>query len=146
MAIGILPKKNLFDRYPNLEALYGGFVTAIVKGDIRSYDTLLSNLQTSLIKSGTYFVVEASRILTVRTLFKKVYGRCAGLLHLSDRRSLENRWILNGKSPRLALPDFSRALKFMDYNLSSEEMMCLIANIIDKVCTAGVTCFLRVVS
>ncbi|KAJ3184899.1 COP9 signalosome (CSN) subunit [Gaertneriomyces sp. JEL0708] len=111
--LGILPQNALLERYPALHHLYGNFVLAIRRGDVKLYDDSLLNLQTELVNHGTYLTVERTRSLAVRMLFKRV-------------------WLANERSSRVPMSQFQRALHLSGTDESLEAVQCLLANMIDK--------------
>lgn len=72
MTFGIMPSKSIFDNFESLKLLYEGFTTAIKRGDVRSYENLLAESDTQLMKNGSYFTIESARILAFRSVLKKV--------------------------------------------------------------------------
>ncbi|KAI8820809.1 uncharacterized protein EV422DRAFT_567701 [Fimicolochytrium jonesii] len=111
--LGILPHPTLLTKYPALNYLYGNFVTAIKRGDIKLFDQSLYDLQRDLIDRGTYLTVERARALAVRKLFKKV-------------------WILNGSSSRIQMTQFQKALHLAGAEATLDDVGCMLANMIDK--------------
>lgn len=73
MLRGVLPAKQLLDNFPRLKAVYGLFASAYRIGDLKSFDDALIEKRGSLVKRGSFLIVERSREGCLRQLFKKVY-------------------------------------------------------------------------
>jgi hypothetical protein len=120
MLAGSLPSSTLLARFPSLSALYSPFITAIRKGDVRSYDAALATpmLEKALVKNGTYLAVERAREISLRGLLKLVY-RC------KDQKS------------RISIEDFHKALLFVGVKVDLLEAEWLVATQIAKVRRIG---------
>lgn len=117
---GSLPSSKLLARYPSLSALYSPFISAIRRGDVRSYDAALATpmLEKALVKNGTYLAFERAREISIRGLLKLVY-------HCKDQKS------------RISIEDFHRALTFVGLKVDLLEAEWLVATQIAKVRNRG---------
>ena len=111
---GSLPSQELLNRYQSLK-IYAILAKAIRKGNLDLFDKMFSEHQATLIEWGTWLIVERTRLLVVRQLFKKIWGM------------LE-------KPSRLGIDVLQRGLAISanDKNLSTDDVSCLIVNLIDK--------------
>jgi COP9 signalosome complex subunit 12 len=102
--------------FPRLLALYGVFVAAFRKGDVRSYDQALANstFEKALIGKGVYLAMERAREGCLRTLFRRV-------------------WLAKDRSTRLSLDMLHRALVWTGMQLDVEEAEWYVATLIHKV-------------
>ncbi|KAI0375941.1 hypothetical protein BV20DRAFT_932648 [Pilatotrama ljubarskyi] len=110
---GHLPSRELLERFPVLDDLYTPFITALRKGDIRSYDASLDRFERRLVDLNLYLTLEKARELCIRGLFRRV-------------------WIAADKSTRIPVSMFHAALQLADEETTSEEAECLVANMIFK--------------
>ena len=69
---GHLPSQELLDRFPDLKEVYGPFVEAIRKADIKAYDVALYEWEKKLLELNVWLVFERARELVMRGLFRKV--------------------------------------------------------------------------
>ena len=70
---GHLPSAELLQRFPVLEDLYTPFISAIRKGDIRSYDASLDRFERRLVDLNLWLTLEKARELCIRGLFRRMY-------------------------------------------------------------------------
>jgi hypothetical protein len=109
---GILPCPELLNKYSSI-SIYTDFVNAIKQGNIELFDKSLLKHQAILIKWGTWLVVERTRILVVRQLFRKI-------------------WVMMDKPSRITIDNFHQGVTFSskDKDISTEHVSCLIVNLI----------------
>ena len=69
---GHLPSDELMDRFPDLKEVYGTFVIAIRRADIKAYDLALNNWEKKLLDLNVWLVFERARELVIRGLFRRV--------------------------------------------------------------------------
>jgi COP9 signalosome complex subunit 12 len=69
---GHLPSQDLLESFPALDDLYTPFISAIRKGDIKSYDDSLNKWERRLIDLNLYLTLEKARELSIRGLFRRV--------------------------------------------------------------------------
>ncbi|KAK9893328.1 hypothetical protein P389DRAFT_22429 [Cystobasidium minutum MCA 4210] len=110
---GVLPSQRLFNNYPQLATLYAPLVHAYRIGDLKGYDDALAGTRAALISRGTFLIVERAREGCLRTLFKQV-------------------WLCSGKGSRLLVSTVQAALNHVNVNIDSDEVECLLANLIHK--------------
>jgi len=90
-------------------------VDAIRSGNVKEFDRCLKEHERELFKHNTYLTMEKCKLLCMKRLFKKVY-------------------VMEGKPTRMNVESFKHALKFVDIDVKIEEVECLLAIMIDKVC------------
>jgi len=110
---GVLPSRELLDRFPSLDDLYSPFITAIRNGDIKSYDEALERFETRLIGLNLWLTLEKAREICIRGLFRRV-------------------WLASEKGTRIPVSMFHAALQIAGQDVPSEEAECLVANMIYK--------------
>jgi hypothetical protein len=71
---GHLPSQDLLKRFPELEALYQPFISAIRQGNLKAFDDALYDpaAQKKLLDLGLYLILEKAREICTRGLFRKV--------------------------------------------------------------------------
>ncbi|BEI99636.1 hypothetical protein CcaverHIS631_0406790 [Cutaneotrichosporon cavernicola] len=108
---GSLPLSTLMARHPRLREAYQPFVDAIRTGNIQAYDDALEWAQPRLVGLGTYLAIERAREGCVRSLFKRA-------------------WMANDKNSRMPVAIFSTALKLQGVQADTDEVECMLANMI----------------
>ncbi|KAJ2076234.1 COP9 signalosome (CSN) subunit [Coemansia sp. RSA 922] len=73
MIEGNMPQSRLLQKYPLVNALYGGLVRAAMLGDVCQFDALMQDKEQLLVSLGTYTAVEQVRRIAVRQLLYKIY-------------------------------------------------------------------------
>ena len=134
MLRGVLPSPSMFDKYPQLRDLYQPFAQAYRCGDVKSYDRHLSQYRAGLVDKGTYLVIEQAREGCLRTFFKKVY--VLSYLPSALLSHLAHSWLCSDKTTRLSVGAVQWALTFADTEVDTDEVECLLANLIYKVCAS----------
>jgi hypothetical protein len=69
---GHLPTLDLLSRFPALDNLFSPFIHALKTGNLREYDAALEAAEKKLVDLSLYFVLERSREMCLRGLFRKV--------------------------------------------------------------------------
>ncbi|SCZ90212.1 BZ3500_MvSof-1268-A1-R1_Chr1-3g01842 [Microbotryum saponariae] len=120
---GILPTQRNLKKAGRLETIYRPFIEAYKSGNVQAYDLHLLYTEKRLMERGTYLVVERAREGVVRNLIKKA-------------------WILEGKPPRMSVADLRRycIAGSGDETVDSDEMECILANLIGKVSAQSSRC------
>lgn len=101
----------MFETHPRLGQVYAPFVAAIRAGDIEEYDERLEWAQPRLVGLNTYLAIERAREGCLRVLFKKA-------------------WLASEKSSRMPISTFQTALKLHGVDVDSDEVECMLANMI----------------
>jgi hypothetical protein len=109
---GIRPTAALMRKY-GMER-FNGIADAVRDGNIKLLEEELQKGQAEFVRWGLYMVLKKLRIIATRNLFKKVY-----LLVLAE----------TGK-PIVAVEAFRVALNFQGEEASSDEVECIVANLI----------------
>lgn len=116
-----VPSADLFRNYPRLKTLFGPITAAIRSGNLRAFDEALEANEEEYVKRRIYLTLERSRDVVLRNLFRSVY-------------------MINGKSTRIKVADFKRAMGFSiagkeggkNNQIETEEVECLLASLIYK--------------
>ncbi|KAH9482326.1 Protein CSN12-like protein [Psilocybe cubensis] len=108
---GHLPSTELMKRFPVLDELFSPFITAIKKGDIKSYDQALEAWETRLLELNLWLSLEKARELCLRSLFRRM-------------------WVAVDKGTRLPISLFHSALTVSGLDVTDDEAECLVANLI----------------
>ncbi|GAA6040960.1 hypothetical protein JCM8097_000512 [Rhodosporidiobolus ruineniae] len=131
---GVRPSPSIYARSARHRTLYAPFADAIKSGNVAAYDRQLERAEKSLMKRGTYLVVERAREAAVRGCLKKA-------------------WILESKPARLSIETLRRYYNAAQriglegggggagdgsvgeaagFEVDAEEMECLVAGLIYK--------------
>jgi len=105
---GRLPRPQLLEKHGLGSML--PLVTSVRMGDLRTFNDELKRHQRVLVKKGTFLLLEQSKILVYRNLFKKVF-------------------LITGTT-QLKLQLFETVLKFMGEPTDLPEVECILANLI----------------
>ncbi|KIR26486.1 COP9 signalosome complex subunit 12 [Cryptococcus deuterogattii LA55] len=108
---GRFPSASLLSQHPRLELVFSPFIEAIKNGDVEEYDRRLEWAQVRLVGMSVWLVVERAREGCLRSLFKKA-------------------WIASDKSTRIPIETFRLALKLHGVDVESDEVECMVANMI----------------
>lgn len=111
---GRLPRPGLLEKYGL--GHYKGICEGVRSGDLRAFERCLVANQRLFIKQGTFLVLERTRRLVYRTLFKRVHA-VAGA---GPTRS------------RVPLAAFERAMAWLGGEGDPEQVECILANLIHK--------------
>lgn len=115
---GSFPSKGLLDAHPRLAEVYGPFIEAIREGNVEAYDERLEWAQPRLVGMSTYLAIERAREGSLRVLFKKA-------------------WLASDKSTRVPISTFQTALRLHNVEADSDEVECMVANMIYRVSRGG---------
>ncbi|GAA94337.1 uncharacterized protein L969DRAFT_89991 [Mixia osmundae IAM 14324] len=110
---GIMPTALLLRPFPALKNLYGPFITAYRRGDVKYYDEALQWAERRLVERSCYLIVERAREGCLRGFLKKT-------------------WLCSQRSTRMSIRTFQSALKIAGVDMESDEVECVIANMIYK--------------
>ena len=129
-----LPTMMLLSPYPRLQKLFGPLGASIRKGDLAGFDSALAEGESEFIKYYIYLTLERGRNITERNLFRKVFI-AGGYEPLKEGQTEADRI----RRTRIPLAEFAAALRLSmrlkeEDTLDDEEVECLIANMIYKVC------------
>ncbi|KAJ1941186.1 COP9 signalosome (CSN) subunit [Linderina macrospora] len=113
MMEGTLPNRRLLQKYPVIDDLYGGMVTAIRHGNLRAFDQALQAQEWRLVQLGTFMAAERVRPIAVRGLLRKTY-------------------LIGGKAPHVRFSKFQAAFEACDLSLDMSEVECTLADMIAK--------------
>lgn len=79
MLKGHLPASELLLRFPDIDEVFTPLVWAIRAGDLKAYDQVLEEGKLRFLPLGLWLVVQRSRDLCLRSLFRKVWLSCGEL-------------------------------------------------------------------
>lgn len=110
---GAVPAPQLLRAFPKVQALYTPFLLPFQQGDIRAYDSALTNpsLEKSLVRKGTYIAMEKAREACLRTLFRSI-------------------WHIHNSPTRLPLATLHAATSALNLHYSPAEIEWFVANLI----------------
>lgn len=131
----VLPKDALLKPYPQLKALFGPLSACIKRGDLAGFSAALAAGQDEFVKMRIYLTLERGRDIALRNLFRKVF-LSGGFEPLKDG---ENTSTTRIRKTRVSVVHFAAALRIglgskPTENLDMDEVECMIANLIYKVC------------
>jgi len=110
---GILPTPLLLRRFPRLRLLYDPFVDAVRRGDVKAFDAALTWAEMRLVDMGVFLIVERAREVCLSRLFWRT-------------------WVISNRPVHVPLIAFQLAMKVSGLMVSTEEVECLLANMIYK--------------
>jgi hypothetical protein len=105
---GRLPSVNLLKKYSMVE--YIPLVTAIRRGDLRTFHRTMQDNQDKFIRRGTYLLLEKCKSLCHRNLFKRIH-------------------LITGKH-QISLEHVVKAIKWLGIEMDLDEVECVLANLI----------------
>ncbi|KAJ8297296.1 Protein CSN12 [Rhodotorula toruloides] len=130
---GVFPSSKLLAKSARHKTLYGPFAQAIKTGNVAAYERQLERAEKRLMERGTYLVVERARENAVRGLLKRAWvleGKPARLSVETFRRYYNAAYAVGLLDSGLSAADIERVRKSAE--IDSEEMECLLANMIYK--------------
>lgn len=129
-----LPTTSLLARYPRLQKLFGPLGQCIRRGDLTGFDEALAAGEDEFVKRRIYLTLERGRDIALRNLLRKVF-LAGGFEEPKDGAPPLRR-------TRVPVAEFGAAIqlgsKTQDYQLDNDEVECLLANMIYKVCPSMV--------
>lgn len=130
-----LPSAALLSQYPGLARLFQPLAEAMRKGDLAAFNTALENGEEEFVKRRIYLTLERGRDVILRNIFRKVF--LAG----GYEPPKEGEPAPPLRRSRVPLDEFAAALQMAgaevtngDQGFDYDEVECLIANAIYKVC------------
>ena len=137
-----LPTTALLSPYPRLQALFSPVAACIKRGDLAGFDAALIAGEDEFVKRRIYLTLERGRDVTLRNLLRKVF--LAGGYEPLKEGQTEAEQI---RRTRIPISEFAAALKLgmgVDGQvLEDDEVECMIANMIYKVCPFSLTSILQ---
>ena len=112
--------------------MYKPLVDAILQGDLKAFDTALydETLQKRFLDLGLYIIVEKTREICLRGLFRKVYVQQSFVCELT--KPSFNSWLVLEKPTRIPISMFHAGLRIAGQDIPVEEAECLTAVMIFK--------------
>lgn len=140
-----LPTTTLLASYPRLRGLFNPLAVAIKRGDLASFDAALTAGEAQFVHRRIYLTLERGRDIALRNLFRKVY-LAGGYEPLKDGQTDADRLMRT----RIPLAEFTAAIRLSLGETAmqgpdNDEVECLIANMIYKVCRTKPTPFMLAV-
>lgn len=143
-----LPSSALLQQYPSLARLFQPLCDAIRTADLAAFNAALENGEAEFVKRRIYLTLERGRDAILRNIFRKLF--IAGGFEAPK----EGDTAPPARRTRIPLDEFAAALQLAGAEVSDgddgvdfDEVECLIANVIYKVChplpriiTAGWRC------
>ena len=109
MLLGQMPKQSLLTKYDLGQ--FAGVMEAVKEGNVFNLTKALEEHEKTFIKWGIFLILEKLKIITYRTLFKKV--------------------TLLMKSHQISVEAYTTALKMMKVDdIDNDETACILANLI----------------
>ena len=130
-----VPSPALLSAFPRLASIFGPLVACIKSGDLSGFDAALLASEPELVKRRIYLTLERGRDIALRNLLRKVF-LVAGYEDLKEGQSAHDRI----RKSRLPIAHFAAALRMGTRGegsgqvLDDDEVECLLANMIYKVC------------
>lgn len=125
-----LPTKRLLAPFPRLQQLFGPLAACIKRGDLAGFDAALAAGQDEFVKRRIYLTLERTRDIALRNLFRKVF-LAAGFEPGQEQL----------RRTRLHIDEFiaavSLGMRMASEQIERDEVECLIANMIYKVCASN---------
>lgn len=116
LSIGILPKKQLLEKYNLLE--YLNIVEALVRGDLRLLRHALMEHEDEFLRSGVYLVLEKLELQVYQRLVKKIY--------------IIQKQKDPAKAHQVKLEVIVKALNWLAMDMDVDEVECIMAILIHK--------------
>ena len=133
-----LPTTALLSPYPRLQVLFSPVAACIKRGDLAGFDAALIAGEDEFVKRRIYLTLERGRDVTLRNLLRKVF-LAGGYEPLKEGQTEAERI----RRTRIPINEFAAALKLgmgVDGQvLEDDEVECMIANMIYKVCPFSLT-------
>ena len=130
-----LPSMQLLKPYPRLQRLFGSLGRCIKRGDLAGFDAALAAGEDEFVKRRIYLTLERGRDIALRNLLRKVY-LSGGFEESKNGGGLVRR-------TRIPVVEFVAAIRLGNKAQSSridiDEVECLLANMIYKVCDVTYT-------
>ena len=137
-----LPTTALLSPYPRLQILFSPVAACIKRGDLAGFDAALIAGEDEFVKRRIYLTLERGRDVTLRNLLRKVF-LAGGYEPLKEGQTEAERI----RRTRIPISEFAAALKLgmgVDGQvLEGDEVECMIANMIYKVCPFSLTSILQ---
>ena len=108
-------------------------MACIRKGDLTGFDQALAQGEPELVRRRIFLTLERSRDIALRNLLRKVY-MAAGYDELKEGQTEKDRI----RRSRIPLANFAAALRMGGQVVEDDEVECLLANQIYKVCATPV--------
>jgi len=106
--LGTMPRTEFLEKHNFLQFM--DLAKAVQTGNLKLFNQTLATHQDFFIQKGIYLILEKSKILTYRNLFKRIY------------------LIMNSTKLRLSM--FVKAFEWMDIQIDVDEIECILANLI----------------
>jgi hypothetical protein len=134
-----LPTSILLAQYPRLERLFSPLVKSIKNADLAGFDAALLAGEPEFVKRRIYLTLERGRDIVLRNLLRKVY-LAGGFEPLKEGQTEADAV----RRTRIPVPEFAAAMRLsLGQNngevLEDDEVECMLANMIYKVCVLFVS-------
>lgn len=142
-----LPTQALLVPYPRLTALFSPLTAAIRAGDLAAFNSAMEAGEDEFVKRRVYLTLERGRDIILRNIFRKVF--LAGGYEAAGQNAAPANGTPTGaggsggqvRRTRVPVKEFAAALQMAgaevgdgDGGIDGDEVECLIANAIYKVC------------
>ncbi|KAK4798916.1 hypothetical protein SAY86_024281 [Trapa natans] len=116
LSLGILPQDWLLEKYNLVE--YRNVVLALKSGDLRLLRAALDEHEDRFLRSGVYLVLEKLELQVYQRLLKKIY-----IIQKQKDPS---------KAHQIKLEVIIKALKWLEIDMDSDEVECIVVILIHK--------------
>lgn len=127
-----IPSAQILHEFPHLQTLFGDLVSSIKRGDLAGFDKAFAEGEPEFVRRRVFLTLERSRDIALRNLLRKVF-LAAGYDDLKEGQTEKDRM----RKTRIPLAYFATALRMGSgggQTVDDEEVECLLANMIYKVC------------
>jgi len=124
-----LPSENLLKPYPRLQKLFLPLCKCIKKGELHAFDLALQEGEDEFVERRIYLTLERGRDIALRNLLRKVFI-AGGFMPATEGEKPVRR-------TRIPVAEFAAAISLgSKERVDNDEVECLLANMIYKVCSA----------
>ena len=141
-----LPTESFLSLYPRLERLFGPLLASIKSGNLKSFDAALLAGETEFVKRRIYLTLERGRDVVVRNVLRTTF--VVGGFEEKDGAKARRTRVPVAEfvaAVRLSLGQIGAEAEEGGELIESDEVECMIANMIYKVCVVPVSFASRVI-
>lgn len=106
-----VPSKAIWEKFPRLQTVYHQMLTALLRGDVLSFDKAVSQRRSLFVKKYLYLAIEKMRVSVFEKLFYRVY-------------------LARDKATRITIDDFQIAAKMVGVDVSGDFLEATVSNMI----------------
>ncbi|KAG5360028.1 Protein CSN12-like protein [Yarrowia sp. C11] len=106
-----VPSKAVWEKFPRLQTVYHQMLTALLRGDVLSFDKAVMQRRSLFVKKYLYLAVEKMRVFVFEKLFYRVF-------------------LANDKATRITIDDYQTAAKLVGVDVSRDFLEATVSNMI----------------